>query len=168
MRLQKSVYEALNHQMNVEYKASNIYLQMAAWAESRNLVGCSAFLNTHADEEREHMRKIFAYILERGGEPKLTEIPQPPYEYADIKDLFAHVLAEEMAVSDAIDSLAHLAWEGKDLATFQFLQWFIEEQREEEEFANEIVGKIDIIGLQGQGLYLIDEYVGGLQPHAET
>ena len=162
MRLETSIYNALNNQMAMEYAASNIYLQMAAWAEAQDLTGCAKFLHEHAEEERQHMRKIFDYILERGGEPRLQAVPQPPYAYTNVKHLFDKVYEEEKAVTDAIDTIAHHAWENKDLATFSFLQWFIEEQREEEALATEIVGKINLIGLDGQGVYMIDEFVGGL------
>ena len=162
MRLEPSIYQSLNDQMTREYTASNTYLQMAAWAAARDLSGCANFLHEHAEEERTHMRKIFDYILERGGEPKLQAIPQPHYDYTNVKHLFDKVYEEEKAVTDAIDSIAHTVWQKKDLATFSFLQWFIEEQREEEALATEIVGKINIIGIDGQGLYMIDECVGAL------
>ncbi len=162
MRLEPAIYTALNNQMAMEYTASNIYLQMAAWTEARDLTGCAKFLHEHAEEERQHMRKIFDYILERGGEPKLNAIPQPPYDYTSVKHLFDQVYEEEKSVTDAIDAIAHQVWQAKDLATFSFLQWFIEEQREEEALATEIVGKINLIGLEGQGVYMIDEFVGGL------
>ncbi len=166
MRLEQSIYQSLNDQMGREYRASNIYLQMAAWAEARDLTGCAKFLHKHAEEERDHMRRIFDYILERGGEPKLQAIPQPPYTYTNVKHLFDQVYEEEKGVTDAIDTIAHYVWEQKDLATFSFLQWFIEEQREEEALATEIVGKVNLIGLDGQGVYMIDEFVGSLADKA--
>ena len=160
MRLDKQVYELLNEQMNFEYRASNIYLQMGAWAESRDLSGTAKFLYEHAEEERMHMRKIFDYILERDGEPHLSEISAPPTQYKGIKELFDAVYAEERSVTDSIHKISHKVWEAKDLATFSFLQWFIDEQREEEALASEIVGKIQIIGTEGQGLWMTDEYIG--------
>ena len=114
----------------------------------------------HAEEEKEHMRKIFDYILERSRQPNLGEIPAPKTNYKDVKELFDIVYKEEKDVTDSIHKITHEAWEQKDLTTFSFLQWFIDEQREEEALAVEIVGKIKIIGTQGQGVYMIDEFVG--------
>ncbi len=160
MRLEKRVYDLLNEQMNREFQASNTYLQMGAWAENNDLTGCAKFLYKHSEEEKEHMRKIFDYILERSGHPKIENIPDPTTDYKDVKELFDTVYKEEKDVTDSIHKIAHEVWEKKDLATFSFLQWFIDEQREEEALATEIVGKIKIIGTQGQGLYMIDEFVG--------
>ncbi len=160
MRLDKKVYDLLNKQMNREFQASNTYLQMGAWAEDQDLTGCAKFLYKHAEEEKEHMRKIFDYILERSRQPKLGEIPSPKTNYKDVKELFDIVYKEEKDVTDLIHKITHEVWEQKDLTTFSFLQWFIDEQREEEALAVEIVGKIKIIGTQGQGVYMIDEFVG--------
>ncbi|MGB1361156.1 MAG: ferritin [Alphaproteobacteria bacterium] len=160
MRLDKTVLKMLNEQMNMEFQASSIYLQMGAWAEARDLTGCAKFLYEHAEEEKQHGRKIFDYILERGGEPSIGNIKSPRTKYKDIKELFDQVYEEEKSVTDSIHKIAHSAWGKKDLATFSFLQWFIDEQREEEALATEIVGKIAVIGTAGQGLFMIDEFVG--------
>ena len=160
MKLTQKVFEALNAQMIMEYEASNIYLQMGAWADSRDLDGCASFLFEHTEEERMHGRKIYDYLLERDAMPKLASLPEPKADYVDVKELFETVYSHEKKVSASIESLAHLAWEEKDLTTFSFLQWFIEEQREEEALTSTIVGKIEIIGIEGTGLHMIDEFVG--------
>ncbi len=160
MKLTQKVYDALNKQMIMEYEASAIYLQMGAWADARDLNGCAKFLFEHTEEEREHGRKIFDYLLERDAMPKMECISEPKSDYTDVKELFQTVYDHERKVSASIEELAHLAWEEKDLTTCSFLQWFIEEQREEEALTSSIVGKVNIIGIEGTGLHMIDEFVG--------
>ena len=160
MKLTQKVYEALNAQMVMEYEASGIYLQMGAWADSQDLSGCAAFLFEHTEEERMHGRKIFDYLLEREAMPVMKSLPEPKSDYTNVKELFESVYMHECKVTASIEALAHLAWEEKDLTTFSFLQWYIDEQREEEALTSAIVGKVNIIGIEGSSLYLFDEFVG--------
>lgn len=167
MSLYSTVYEALNRQIGLEIQSSNTYLQMASWSDFRELTGSAAFFYAQAEEERSHMRKIFDYILERGYEPVLQATPKVRTQYSDIQELFKVSYEQEKEVSKSIDEISHLAWEQKDLATFFFLQWFVEEQREEEETVRKILGKIDVIGIEGQGLYLFDKFVKSLVERKE-
>lgn len=150
----------LNAQINLEFFSSNVYLQMGAWADHEGLVGCAAFLTKHADEEMGHMRRIWNYVQEAGHMPVLGAIKEAPSDIKDVKALFEEVYTHEQHVTAKINELARAAFEEKDMITFNFMQWFIAEQHEEEALARTILDRIKVIGLDGKGLYFIDQEVG--------
>jgi len=155
--LSPKLLKLLNAQINLEFFSSNIYLQMGAWAENEGLVGCSAFLTKHAGEEMGHMRRIWNYVLESGYMPVLGAIKEAPSKIKDVKALFEEVYTHEQQVTAKINALAQAAFEEKDMITFNFMQWFVAEQHEEEALARNILDRIKIIGLDGKGLYFIDQ-----------
>lgn len=154
--LSKKLAKKLNDQINFEYYSSNVYLQMSAWAEFNALPGAAAFLRTHAAEELEHMHRIFTYVNETGALAVVGKIDAPPTEFKSISEVFNTVLEHEILVTKKINDITSLAWEEKDFATFNFLQWFVDEQHEEETLVKGIVDKIDLIGGDKRALYLID------------
>lgn len=158
--LSKTMIDKLNKQMNLEFFSSNLYLQMAAWAESKGYAGSGSFLKVHAAEEMEHMNKLFTYILETGNLPILGSIAAPEPEYNSLKDLFEKILKHEEEVTSGINDLVATAFDEKDFSSFNFLQWYVGEQHEEENLFHSILDKIDIIGTEGRGLYLIDKEIG--------
>src|ERR1700753_3568606 len=101
-RLSDSLAAALNAQMTKEAHASQIYLALAAWADSKGYEGISNFLFRHAQEERNHMMKILEYILKRGGEVKVTAIPAPGTNPTNVHDCFEKVFAQEVDNTKAI------------------------------------------------------------------
>ncbi|MBE0532427.1 MAG: ferritin [Rhodospirillales bacterium] len=158
--LSPKLLKLLNAQINLEFFSSNIYLQMGAWAENEGLVGCSAFLTKHAGEEMGHMRRIWNYVLESGYMPVLGAIKEAPSKIKDVKALFEEVYTHEQQVTAKINALAQAAFEEKDMITFNFMQWFVAEQHEEEALARNILDRIKVIGLDGKGLYFIDQEAG--------
>lgn len=158
--LSAPILKLLNAQINLEFYSSNIYLQMGAWADNEGLEGCAAFLTKHADEEMGHMRRIWNYVLEAGHMPVLGSIPEAPTDIASVKVLFEDIYTHEQRVTQKINELAQAAFEEKDMITFNFLQWFVAEQHEEEALARNILDRIKVIGLEGKGLYFIDQEVG--------
>ena len=166
--LSKSILDLLNAQINLEFYSSNIYLQMGAWADHEGLEGCSAFLATHADEEMGHMRRIWSYVMEAGHMPVLGAIKAAPSKIKDVKALFEEVYKHEQLVTAKINELAHAAFDEKDMITFNFMQWFVAEQHEEEAMARGILDRIKVIGLDGKGLYFIDQEVGKIGAQATT
>jgi ferritin len=158
--LSPNVLKLLNAQINLEFFSSNVYLQMGAWAENEGLVGCSAFLTKHAGEEMGHMRRIWNYVLESGYMPVLGAIKEAPSKIKDVKALFEDVYTHEKHVTTKINELAQAAFEEKDMITFNFMQWFVAEQHEEEALARNILDRIKVIGLDGKGLYFIDQEAG--------
>jgi len=158
--LSPKMVDLLNAQVNLEFFSSNVYLQMGAWADNEGLEGCTSFLTMHADEEMGHMRRIWNYVQEAGEMPKLGTIPEPQNSFKDVREIFEAVYEHEKLVTAKIHEIAHAAFEAKDMATFNFIQWFVAEQHEEETLARNILDKIKIIGLDGKGLYFIDQEVG--------
>ena len=155
--LTNKMLDNLNEQINVEFYSSNLYLQMASWCESKGLEGCADFLKSHADEEMGHMHRLFTYVNECGALAKIGAIDAPPTDFKSIDHVFETTLEHERFVTRKINELADVAFQQKDYSTFNFLQWYVAEQHEEEKLFNTILDKIRIIGTEGRGLYHFDE-----------
>lgn len=160
--ISKKMAARLNQQVNLEFFSSNVYLQMSAWAETNSLTGSAAFLKKQAAEEMMHMMKFFDYINQSDSMAILGALEAPPSSYKSIEDLFKKVYTHEQHVTKNIHEIAELAWKEKDLTTFNFMQWFITEQHEEETQAKGILDKIDLIGNDKRALYLIDRELGNM------
>ncbi|WP_028304182.1 non-heme ferritin [Oceanospirillum maris] len=158
--LKKTMIDRLNEQINLEFYSSNLYLQMSAWAEDKGFEGCAAFLQKHADEEMQHMKRLFTYVNETGAMAQIGAIDAPPTNFKSIKDLFENVFEHECLITQKINDLAHTAFTEQDYSTFSFLQWYVAEQHEEEKLFKGILDKIEIIGEDGKGLFFIDKEIG--------
>lgn len=156
MMISKQMQDALNKQISLEAYASYLYLAMAAWCDRQGLDGCKEFLLKQSDEERVHMLKIFHYISEVDGKAVAPEIKQPPEEFETVTAVFETLYQHEQEVTGAIHELVDLSYKEKDYTTLNFLQWYVEEQREEEALARSILDKINLIGDSPQALYYID------------
>ena len=159
-RLSKTIEEALNRQMTKEAHAAQIYLSYAAWADKQGCGGIANFLFRHAHEERNHMMKVLEYILKRGGEVKVEAIPAPPPNPKSINNCFEKVFEHEVDNTNAIYSVAKLAHTEEDWATWNFMQWFVKEQIEEETLAMDLLDKIKIAGGENasdHSLYSLDK-----------
>lgn len=153
------IQEAINKQISYEAYASNFYLALAYWCDDQALEGCKKFFMRQSEEERMHMLKLYDYLSESGVHPETPSIMQPPLSYESIQEAFQKVFEQERSVTVAIHNLLRLASEEKDYATQQFLQWYVDEQREEEAVIRTILDRIRIIGQGGQSLYFIDKEV---------
>ncbi len=158
----KAIETTLNDLLNGELRAHHAYLQAAAWAAERNLDGCYKFLLSHAAEELEHMHRIFRFLNELGAPVIFTELPAPQVTANDIKGLFTIVADHETRVTAAINAAMTLALSEKDHATSSFLQWFVDEQHEEDSLCRTIMGKIELVGDSANAAYLIDREIGKL------
>ena len=154
--ISKEIEKALNNQISLEGYASHLYLSMAAWCDRQGLEGCKSFLMDQSDEERFHMLKIYEYMSEVDGHARTPKIDQPPEDFKSVKSLFELLYEHEQKVTQSIHDLVDLAYSEKDYTTLNFLQWYVEEQREEEDMARSILDKIDLIGDSPQSLYFID------------
>jgi len=157
--LSEHMLDCLNQQINLEFYSSNLYLQMSAWCEFSGMEGCADFLRSHAVEEMEHMNRLFTYVNETGGLAKLGQVDAPPSEFDSIADVFQQTLEHEVLVTSRINHLAKTAQDENDFSTFNFLQWYVAEQHEEEKLFKSIIDKIEMIGLEGSGLFFIDQEV---------
>jgi len=145
-RLSKEMQEILISQMTKEAEAAQIYLALGVWADDQGYGGIANFLYRHAQEERNHMTKIMGYILERGGRPRIQAIAEPPADPQSLTECFNRVFKHEVDNTEAIYNIVNLAMAEKDWATWNFAQWFVKEQIEEEKLALELIDKLKIAG----------------------
>jgi len=164
MALSKKMEKALNEQVNAEMYSSYLYLSMAADLEDKALGGFANWMKTQAQEELYHAMKIFDYVNERGGRVALDQIEAPQTEWKDPLAIFQAAYKHELKVSGMINDLVNLAIKEKDHATNNFLQWYVEEQVEEEASADEVVQKLKLMGGKGQGLFMMDKEMGARPP----
>lgn len=154
--LSKNIETALNKQIRIEAESSQVYLSMACWAEVQGLEGVAQFMYRQSDEERMHMLKLIKYVNERGGHASITDLKAPKAVFGTFKEMFTELYQHELFVSNSINELVHVAFDEKDYATHNFLQWYVAEQIEEEAQAKTILDKINLIGDDKGGLYLFD------------
>ena len=160
--LSENLTKLLNEQVNREFYSSNLYLQMSAWAEHEGLAGTAEFLRIQADEEMMHMRKLFDFLIESDVLATMGEIAAPPTNFEGIRDVFQQVYAHEQYITKSINTIVAAAFGEQDFSTFNFLQWYVAEQREEEHLVKSILDKIRLIGTRDEGLFFIDREIGDL------
>jgi len=159
-RLSKTIAAGLNAQMTKEAHASQIYLSYAAWADKQGFSGIANFLFKHAQEERNHMMKVLEYILKRGAEVEVSAIPAPPKNPLSINNCFEKVFEHEVDNTNAVYKLVKMSHDQEDWATWNFMQWFVKEQVEEETLAMNLLDKMKIAGgenMNSNALYLFDK-----------
>lgn len=155
--LSQRMQEALNKQVLMEAQSSQAYLAMGSWADIQpGLKGVTQFFFRHSDEERAHMLKLIHYINERGGFAIVPALEQPILTFPSLKKAFEELFGHELKVSESINELVDIALQEKDYATHNFLQWYVNEQIEEERLARECNDKLELIGDDKSGLYLFD------------
>jgi ferritin len=160
--LPKKIEAALNAQIEIEASSSQAYLAMASWAETNGLMGTSAFLYKHSDEERIHMLKLIKFVNDRGGKAVIPALKQPQKEYKSITDIFQTLLDHETHVTASINKVVDLCLKEKDYTTHNFMQWYVSEQIEEETLARTMIDKLNMIGGDKGGLYLFDRDLLGM------
>ena len=152
----KDLYDALNNQIAMEEHASRSYLALALWADEAGFEGAAAFFYNQTEEEREHMHKFIRFMLDTGGSPKVTTYPEDLPKAKSFKNLFEIGLKHEKAVTKSIHKMYDMALKEKDYATVNFLNWFVEEQVEEEDQIQTILDKIKLLEEHGGSIYMLD------------
>jgi len=140
--LNEKVEEALNEQINREMYSSYLYLAMSAYSSSVGLPGFAHWFRVQVEEENIHAMKLFDYINNQNGRVKLKEIKEPPMEFGTPMKMFQQTLKHEQFITRSIHELVGLTLVEKDEKTASFLQWYVEEQVEEEENDKEIIAKL--------------------------
>lgn len=126
------IEQAINEQINAEMYSAYLYLSMAAYAQTIGLKGFANWLKIQYQEENDHAMIFYNYVIERGGKITLEAIEKPQTEWKSIADVFEHVLQHEQFVTARIHNLMTIAIDEKDYATVSLLNWFVDEQVEEE------------------------------------
>lgn len=160
--LHKEMIRALNEQVAMEGYASFLYLSMAGWFDLKAMKGCASFMYRQSAEEHMHMMKIFHYLLEMDAVAITPAIAQPQNDFTSAKAIFEETLAHEQRVTKSINDLVELAMRENDHSTYAFLQWYVNEQREEESLMRTILDKINLIGDGSQSLYFIDKEIDAI------
>ncbi|MDF2500769.1 MAG: Ferroxidase [Anaerosporomusa subterranea] len=156
--INKTVQDAINTQIQKETYSAYLYLAMAADCEAKNLKGFASWLRIQYQEEVSHAMKLYDYLLERGGAVALQAIQAPPADFGTPLKMFEQVLEHEQYITASINGLYEVALANKDYATQIFLQWFINEQVEEEASASEVLEKIRMTG--DRALLYLDKELG--------
>ena len=152
----KELYDALNKQIAMEEFASRSYLALALWADEAGFEGAAAFFYKQTEEERQHMQKFIRYVLDTGGSPKVSNYGEELPKAKSFNNLFEIGLKHEKAVTKSIHKIYDMALKDKDYATVNFLNWFVEEQVEEEDQFQTILDKIRLLEEHGGSIYMLD------------
>jgi len=160
MVIKEKVQKAINKHINAELYSSYLYLAMAAHFASQNWNGIAHWLKVQSKEEYGHAMKLYEYVLERGGTVALTDIGAPKSEWKSVLDAFKEVYGHELKITGLINDLVKIARDESDTATEIALQWFVNEQVEEEANASLLVEQLKRIGDSANGLFMFDHELG--------
>lgn len=160
MKISSKMKEMLNDQIGMEGYASSYYLSMATWCESTGYEGAAQFFYAQSDEERQHMLKIVRHLNRIGASATIPKIKQPPAKFESLEDICKTALGNEVVVTAAFAKMVECAQEERDHTTFTFLQWFVEEQIQEETTFESILQKFELIGRDRLALVEIDRIMG--------
>ncbi|RAJ77531.1 ferritin [Chitinophaga dinghuensis] len=158
-RLSQTLLTGLNKQMTQEALAAQTYLSFAVWAADEGYNGIANFLFRHAGEERTHMMKFLQYIIERGAKPVIEAVPKPQSDPENVQDCFERIFQQEVGNTKGVYKLVKMSFEEEDWATWHFMQWFVQEQTEEEALALHLLDKIKVAGgkdAAAEALYTLD------------
>lgn len=155
------VEQAIAAQINQEFTAAYTYLAMAAWFDREGLSGFAHWMQLQNQEENAHGMKLFRYLIDRGGKVELEGINQPQSDYHSVREIFEAALEQERANTGAINKLYELAGQQHDYATISHLQWFLDEQVEEEKSIEDIIALLDRAADDPSALLYLNDRLGG-------
>lgn len=155
--INENIENILNRQINKEFYSAYLYLAMSAYFEELGLKGFANWTKVQAREEVDHGMILFDYIVERNGKVKFTQVEAPDTQFENPLQIFEKAYAHEKSVTEGIDCIANTAYEECDLATRNFINWYIAEQVEEEANTRDVVQKLQLFGDNKCALYHIDE-----------
>jgi ferritin len=167
MMFSRKLQDALNKQMNQEFYSEYMYLAMTAYLRYNSLDGVASFFLGQSQEEHAHAMKIFDFLNEKGGRVTLEAIDGPQVEFKSVADVFKTAVDHERAVSKSINKLMDLAIAENEHSVKSFLQWFVDEQVEEEALFDRLLNKVKLAG-DGQGLLIIDSQLANFVPKGKT
>lgn len=160
MKMPKELEAAFNEHICAEFYAAYAYLQLAAYCESEHLPGFAQWFRVQSEEEWAHAMRFYDHAVDRGNDLILLPIAAPPSKFASPLEVFQEALTQERVVSEQIQALFGLAREVGDYPSFSLLQWFIDEQVEEENTLELIVAQLRRIGDNGAALLMLDNELG--------
>jgi len=159
MKISSKMKKALNDQVTLEASASNNYLAMASWCEVIGYQGAANYFYVQSDEERTHMLKVVHYLNALGAVATIPAIKSPVISYKSLEGLIKTALKNEQTVTAAIHKMVEIAQKEKDHSTYAFLEWFVNEQVQEETKFETILQKFDLLGRDKLGINEIDKFL---------
>jgi len=156
----EKINEIMNEQINKEFYSGYLYLSMSAHLNEIGLFGIANWLKIQAKEEVEHGLKLLDYLLERSSYVTLKQIRTPDFEFKGVKSVFETLYEHEKCITNSVMNIAKIAEDECDRKTLTFIDWFIEEQVEEEQQVKNIIKRLDIFGEDKTSLYLMDKELG--------
>ncbi len=160
MKMPDELASAVNDQITMEMASSVAYLQMSAHFEAENLTGMASWMRMQAEEEKDHAHRFMDFVLDRGNSVRLGAIEAPESSFESVEHVFKTALEQEQTVTKAIHDIYRLASDKGDLASFPFLQEFIEEQNEEEATVETILERVRLAGGESSAILLLDRELG--------
>ena len=164
MAVSTALQEAFNRHINAEFYSSYLYLSMATYCDSIDLPGFAHWMRIQSQEEYDHAMRFLTYIEDRDGRVTLLPIEQPPIEFNSVEDVMRQTLEHEQHVSQLINQLYAVAAESADFASQVMLQWFVNEQVEEEKTARDVIASLDKVAGRSDALLLLDREMGARAP----
>jgi ferritin len=158
----------LNQQIKKEAHSSSLYLAMASWCDRNGFDNSADYFFKQAEEERVHQLKFFKYVLDMGGTAISPDITNVKNEYNSFREVFEEALEMEVNITQSIKNIAARCHKEQDYVTLEYLNWFFQEQREEEYKARRALELFDVIGEEGTGRWEIDKHVGKIQYTSEA
>ena len=152
--------QSLFKQLNDEFSSAYLYLAMSAYCNHIDFNGAANWLKQQYEEEQMHATRIYNYLIDQGANVVLQAIPQPPNEFGTILEVFQASLSHEQKMTERLNNISDQALKEKDHATYNLLQWFVNEQEEEEATVSEIISKLKLVKDDGYGLLMIDNELG--------
>jgi len=166
--LSQAMQSAVNEQINNELYSSYSYLSMSAYLEHEQFRGCAKWMRVQSEEEYGHAMRLYNFLIDRQCRVVLKPIAAPQVDFESIVQVFEKALEQEQTVTSQINSLWELAFNEKQFAALVELEWFIQEQVEEEKTAREIVHKFQLVRNDPAALLDLDRELGGRQPEAAS
>ena len=158
--ISEPMQDALSEQLNHEFYSAYLYLALSASCSNAEFNGAARWLETQYEEEIQHATKIYRYLIDQGVKVRLAAIAEPPAEYGTLLEIYEYSLAHEQSMTARLNDLSDQARGEKDHATYNLLQWFVNEQVEEEATLGEIIAKLRLVKDDGYGLLMIDNELG--------
>ena len=158
--MSKTMQDALNEQMKQEFYSSYLYLSMSAYCDGVNLPGLARWMRAQAQEEVMHAMKIFDHLLDRGGRVELQQVDRPPAQFSSPREVFEQAHQHEQQVTGSINRVYGLAMDERDFASRVFLDWFVQEQVEEEKTSGLLAEQLRMVGEDRPGLLMLDRELG--------
>lgn len=160
--LQESVQNMLNEQMAMEAHSSAVYLGMSSWCHEQGLIKTGEYFKKQSAEEREHMLRIFDYMIDMGGRAISPTVTDVQNDFTDLKSLLELYLEMEIKITESFNKMTGACIKVNDFQTVKFFDWFLNEQIEEEDNARRTLEIYELIGTELDGLFKIDHQIGEL------